>query len=1449
MNRHLHIFLIHRLSNAKSMKRILFIALTLLSFQLHAADYYWAGGSGNWSQLSHWHLGSSGGPTPSIVPSSGDNVFFDANSGFTAVSKTVTLDANGFCNNMTWGNVPNSPLFVTTSSSLTVQVSGSVSLSPTTTYNIILALKGSSPATLTTNGTVLGEFGMEIDKPGSSLTVTDSLVVPATTNINTTNLVTFISGTFDITGKKMKVYNFHSDNSNVRTLNMANANVTASLGYRFIGLNKTLNAAGSILNNGSFFTDGGTYNKVITNCGQGPSTQSISSTTFSSIIFTYVSAASFAALASGNTADSVVFMGQGNIGSANTVGSVRFALLGQLTGIGNVIGKIECLNSFAVTGNYTNTVDSLILAPNRTTQFRGTFNINDYLYVPGTTCSAYTEIYGDSTTGTVNFAAGAVVDINNVILTGVHATGAITPIAVNGVDGTGNTGFTITEPSGSGTTLYWVGGSGDWNNQSHWSTVSGGTGGACVPFKTDDVVFDANSGLAGGTVTTSSTSFCKDITWVAGVGATTFSESVAFSLRVYGSAVLQPSVTMNTILEFNGSSAATLTTNGGGTNNFSMSVIKTSGGSLTLLDNWSNTANGIINYFSGDLSMAGRTVSFRIFNSNNNVTRNLDISNATILTTLRWIYLGGNKTITSTGSHITSNAQFMSNGGSTYPWVDLTEANPETGNDFSITSTTFGQLTFTSTSATSNARILNGNTIRRLEYKGSGFIGNTGNNNIDSLILAGSRNYYFTGTNTIIKYLKAQATTCSGLTEMRGNATGILAFASTAVVDIANVYMQNMTATGTITPIAFNGANAGGNTGWTISSAAGSARYWIGGSGDWNDQNHWSATSGGTGGACVPTVYDDVYFNAASGFTAASKTVTVNTGNAYCRNIDWTGAANSPIWSKSASWNIEAWGDSIRVIPTATFNVSALTLKGTNVTYLIGSAPLGNFDISIDKTGGSLTLVDNYSNALTDFIVYNGALNTPGLTLNVARIDNAALNNTTAINISNATVTTGLWRYSGSVAGHTLNAANSTITAATFTAAGLTYNNVNVSSSLDSSAVLNNATINNLTFTNTSTSSTAGINGASNAITTLEYKGSGRIYGTGNTMNTLIFFPGKTYTFTAGTTTNITGDWFASGTPCSLTEIFSSSTTVPAIINKTGGAPEFDYIRVRRITAAGSTPFIGFNHTIDLGNNTNWSISPYNGAAPILGLGADTAIYATSFPYVLNTDGFFGSPSSQYTWNNGSTADTLVAADTGTYSVTVTFPDGCTISDNIHITLAVPLPVTLTSFTANVQQCQPHLNWSITDAVNFSHFIIERSQDGRNFISIGKTLFGKDVYDYTYVDKASDMGTTFYRLKLVDIDGKNQYSNVVSVQSNCEDAGIKVYPTISNGIVHVSLPEGYEHATLSVFNILSQKVSLSSTGNGQSLRSIQLNGLPAGTYFLKIANGNHMESHKIVYKP
>jgi hypothetical protein len=59
------------------MKRFTILVCLLLScFSLRAADYYWVGGAGNWSQLSKWRLDSPTGNVPNMVPSALDNVFF-----------------------------------------------------------------------------------------------------------------------------------------------------------------------------------------------------------------------------------------------------------------------------------------------------------------------------------------------------------------------------------------------------------------------------------------------------------------------------------------------------------------------------------------------------------------------------------------------------------------------------------------------------------------------------------------------------------------------------------------------------------------------------------------------------------------------------------------------------------------------------------------------------------------------------------------------------------------------------------------------------------------------------------------------------------------------------------------------------------------------------------------------------------------------------------------------------------------------------------------------------------------------------------------------------------------------------------------------------------------------------------------------------------------------------
>lgn len=70
---------------------------------------------------------------------------------------------------------------------------------------------------------------------------------------------------------------------------------------------------------------------------------------------------------------------------------------------------------------------------------------------------------------------------------------------------------------------------------------------------------------------------------------------------------------------------------------------------------------------------------------------------------------------------------------------------------------------------------------------------------------------------------------------------------------------------GNITVI--NGTSLGNNSGIQFTGTAASTLYWIGGTGEWSDGNHWSYTSGGTPSGCVPRLHDQAVLDINSGFT------------------------------------------------------------------------------------------------------------------------------------------------------------------------------------------------------------------------------------------------------------------------------------------------------------------------------------------------------------------------------------------------------------------------------------------------------------------------------------------------------------------------------------------------------------------------------------------------------
>jgi len=92
-----------------------------------------------------------------------------------------------------------------------------------------------------------------------------------------------------------------------------------------------------------------------------------------------------------------------------------------------------------------------------------------------------------------------------------------------------------------------------------------------------------------------------------------------------------------------------------------------------------------------------------------------------------------------------------------------------------------------------------------------------------------------------------------------------------------------------------------------------------------------------------------------------------------------------------------------------------------------------------------------------------------------------------------------------------------------------------------------------------------------------------------------------------------------------------------------------------------------------------------------------------------------------------------------------------------------PLPVKLNSFTVQKINNSAKITWSTEQETNSSHFIVERSVDGRTWNTIATVAAAGNSshrIDYAIYDNAPMRGINYYRLKQLDKDAKYDYSDI-----------------------------------------------------------------------------------------
>ena len=208
--------------------------------------------------------------------------------------------------------------------------------------------------------------------------------------------------------------------------------------------------------------------------------------------------------------------------------------------------------------------------------------------------------------------------------------------------------------------------------------------------------------------------------------------------------------------------------------------------------------------------------------------------------------------------------------------------------------------------------------------------------------------------------------------------------------------------------------------------------------------------------------------------------------------------------------------------------------------------------------------------------------------------------------------------------------------------------------------------------------------------------------------------------------------------------------------------------------------------------------------------------------------------------------DSLYAAGYGQY------PGNLGVLARYLLASGGPLAVTFTDFTAELKNKSVLLQWQTATEQNVLHFIIERSGNGNNFVAISNVAAkgnSSTKVNYSTFDKLPLIGINYYRLKIVDQDGKFKYSKIVSVNISNQLIPLKIFPNPASDILFVQASGNNEIATFKIEDAMGRTVKGAElTLNGNTSFTVDINNLPKGVYNFVLFKNKKTEVREFIKK-
>ena len=179
------------------------------------------------------------------------------------------------------------------------------------------------------------------------------------------------------------------------------------------------------------------------------------------------------------------------------------------------------------------------------------------------------------------------------------------------------------------------------------------------------------------------------------------------------------------------------------------------------------------------------------------------------------------------------------------------------------------------------------------------------------------------------------------------------------------------------------------------------------------------------------------------------------------------------------------------------------------------------------------------------------------------------------------------------------------------------------------------------------------------------------------------------------------------------------------------------------------------------------------------------------------------------------------------------------------------VPLKLISFKAALQKSKAYLTWATAEERNVLHFVVEESKDSKSFRQIGvvnsNNLTTSNAYSFLSTEDVK--GISYFRIKIVDIDGKFQYSSIATLKNEYAQK-LTVAHSVDNNestVMIQNIPNGMYY--LNVYSSNGQLIQQQALEfNGSSItKTISLNNATSkGLYVIRLLGNNVSEQQKIV---